>query len=152
MARAKLYNELRYGRQKERTRFDVSISRLDEPDVNGCSLLMYAALNGHDGAVQHLLDQGADYNRKGRCTEVSASESQNQTALILAVYSGHVDVVRRLLQCANIRLDGYLLFRRGVDHKQRGYGGVVEVNELAELREFPNIVEMLAEHRRTHEE
>ena len=56
----------------------------DVPDQNGCSALMYTALNGLEHAAEFLLEKRANINRLGHCPEVCASIALRLDPLILA--------------------------------------------------------------------
>jgi ankyrin repeat protein len=88
---------MRYGRNEVvENLLYFDLPDLDEPDHNGCSLLMYASLHGFLGAVEYLLDNGANVNRLGNCPEITATRARHQSALCMAVYNGHSRVVSRL--------------------------------------------------------
>jgi ankyrin repeat protein len=56
--------------------------------LGGKTALMLAAMNGHAGVVQALIDAKAD---------VTAVDNEQKTALMLAAMNGHADVVRALI-------------------------------------------------------
>jgi len=58
-------------------------------DEQGLTPVMWAAMNGHPGAVKSLLDKGADPNLK---------DAKERTALMLAAEHGHATTVKILLE------------------------------------------------------
>jgi ankyrin repeat protein len=62
---------------------------LDKEDADGVTPLMRAAARANGADVKALLDKGADPNYRHSTTRV--------TALMVAAYFGHVDVVKTLL-------------------------------------------------------
>jgi ankyrin repeat protein len=111
---AKLVNAVRHGKEELVTELlPLAGPDYDVPDRNGCSMLIYAALNGLEHAVEYLLEKGADVNRSGNCPEVHDWTPLDQTALLLATFNGHLPIVRRLLQCPDIHLTSGSVFRDG---------------------------------------
>lgn len=142
--KAKLYNAVRYGKEElVKELLPLAGPEYDIPDHNGCSMLMYAALNGLEYTVEYLLEKGADVKRSGNCPEATASTSPNQSALLLAVFNGHTYIVRRLLQCPGIRLGGYIQFRKG----QEGVGRSQDIFEVAQLKGYDSISRLLRDHK-----
>ena len=72
----------------------VEEAGLNHRDVDGKTLLMLAAENGHAAAVKALVELGATLD--GEIT-LTSSEHFGETALMLAVCAGHVDTVRALI-------------------------------------------------------
>ena len=136
---AKLHNAVRSGNEKlAKEMMPLDDLYYDLPDRNGCSPLMYAALNGLDSVVEYLIQKGADINRLGKCSEVSASET---SALILATLNGNASIVERLLQCPGIMLTGWIRPRLGT----KGVSG--DIFLVAKLKGYENISQLLENHK-----
>lgn len=141
---ANLYNAVRYGNEElVKELLPLAGPDYDMPDRNGCSMLMYAALNGLEYTVEYLLRKQADVTRAGHCPEVTATTSWHQTALILATFNGHTHIVRRLLQCPGIQVLGFVKFRKG----QKGFRRSYDPIEVAELKGYTTISQLLRDHR-----
>lgn len=65
------------------------------PDIDGCTALMHAAMNGHHEIVPLLIKHGADVN----------ANSTSGTALMLAVKNGYIKTVKALLDAPNIAIN-----------------------------------------------
>ena len=137
---ASLYNGVRYGKEELVTELlPLAEPDYDLPDRHGCSMLMYAAFNGLEHAVEYLLQKGADFMRKGDCPEANLTTRSTQTALVLAVLNGHDQIVHRLLQCPLIDVSGYVRFRQGRP-------GWHNLHEVAELKGHTTIAQLLRDH------
>ena len=141
---AKLYNAVRLGNgQLVKEMLPLGDLDCDLPDRNDCSLLMYAALNGLHSVVEHVIQKGADINRVGHCSEVTARTIRAQTAVILATFNGHASIVERLLQCPGIELAGWIAPRPGTREAAR----VLDIFSVAKLKSYENICQLLENHR-----
>ncbi|KAH0563181.1 hypothetical protein GP486_002248 [Trichoglossum hirsutum] len=143
LIKAKLYNAVRSGKEGlVKELLPQAGPDYDMPDRNGCSMLMYAALNGLEYTVEYLLQKGANVGKIGNCPEATASTSPDQSALILAVFNGHTRVVRRLLQCPGIQVGGYIVPRKG----QKKAGRYQNSFQVAELKGHGSISQLLRNH------
>ncbi|HME23905.1 MAG TPA: ankyrin repeat domain-containing protein [Acetobacteraceae bacterium] len=80
--------------------------RQDEATLAG-QKLMTAVQSGDVGTVRTLIAQGVDVNEK---SPVVANGNDGQTALLVASFLGHTEIVRLLLSAgANPRINDYLL-------------------------------------------
>ena len=141
---AKLYNAVRSGKgQLVKEMLPLGELDCDLPDRNGCSLLMYAALNGLDFVVEYVIQKGANVNRSGNCSEVTAQATRTQTALILAAFNGNFSIVKRLLQCPCIELTGWIAPRSGTKEARRG----LNIFSVAKLKGYENISQLLENHK-----
>ncbi|OCL05740.1 hypothetical protein AOQ84DRAFT_366396 [Glonium stellatum] len=101
MVQAKLYNAVRSSREdifkelQPLAEFDY-----DSPDYNGCSMLMYAALNGQEHAMEYLIKKGADVNRVSSCQEVNSGRKKGlevpQDIFEIAASKGYDDISQLL--------------------------------------------------------
>jgi len=141
---AKVYNALRSGKgQLVKEMLPLGDFDCDLPDRNGCSLLMYAALSGLDYVVEHVIQKGADVNRFGNCSEVTAQNFPIQTAMILATFNGNTSIVERLLQCPGIKLTGWIRPRSGT----KGTGETHDIFSVAKLKGYEDISQLLENHK-----
>lgn len=137
---AKLYNAVRSSNgQLVKEMLPLEDLDCDLPDRNGCSLLMYAALNGLEDTVEYLIQKGAHVNRFGNCSETAATTARTQTALILAIFNGNASIVERLLQCPGIELTGWILPRSGT----KGVKREQDIFSVAKLKGYENISQLL---------
>ena len=142
--KAKLYNSVRSGqKQLVQELLPLVESDYDLPNRSGCSMLMYAALNGLEDTVEYLIQKGADVNRFGNCPEATGTVGRRQKALILAIFNGNVSVVERLLQCPDIELTGGIGLRSGT----KGANIERDVFSLAKLKGYENIYQLLENHK-----
>jgi len=80
--KAKLYNSVRSGQKQLVQELLLLVeSDYDLPDRGGCSMLMYAALNGLEDTVEHLIQKGAHVNHFGNCSEAKGTTGRTQTAI-----------------------------------------------------------------------
>jgi uncharacterized protein len=91
---------VRPGSLDELQRLAAAGAAVDARDEHGQTALMLAAVNGHAGVVDWLVEHGAALDHTAK---------YGLSALMLAVVNGHVDVVRRLV-------------RAGANHELRGSG------------------------------
>jgi ankyrin repeat protein len=68
---------------------------------NGMTLLTFSAQIGHADVCKLLLDQGADVNQKAEGVE----RTEDATALIMACFGGHLEVVQLLLNVDGIQVN-----------------------------------------------
>jgi Ankyrin repeats (3 copies) len=142
--KAKLYNSVRSGKKQLVQEFLPLVeSDYDLPDRNGCSMLMYAALNGLEDTVEYLIQKGADVNRFGHCSEAMAKTSRTQTALILATFNGNASIVERLLQYPGIELTGWIRPRSGT----KGVSEEQDIFSVAKSKGYENISQLLENHK-----
>jgi ankyrin repeat protein len=109
---------------------------LDLTDQNYCTPLRHAVRHGHLEVVSLLIDSGREIRLNhftGKFHDIGISSA---SALGVAVFSGHVAIVKRLLQCQNIELD------RNVHLKGTRFRSI---RELAEEKNYPEIVDAITE-------
>jgi hypothetical protein len=97
--RAMLYSAIRHGIKPQVIKRALPLvgPPYDTPDRHGCSLLMYAAFNGLEDTVKHLLRKGADVRRIGSFPDRSEKLSVYMVSAIdLAKAGGHTRIIRLL--------------------------------------------------------
>ncbi len=93
-------------------------------NVEGNTPLMFAAYYGQPAALNFLLDRGAEYRVRS---------AETSTALLFAVQGGHLDNVKRLIQC-------YPNISSALKEETPGEWNAVR---LAALRGYPDILQYL---------
>jgi hypothetical protein len=114
---------------------------LDLTDRNDCTLLQHAVRNGHLDVVSLFLDSGREVSLShwaGRFDDIGIRYA---SALGLAVFYGHVAIVKRLLQCKNMQFD------KDFHLQLKGVGGIraLTPRKLAEEKNYPEIVDAIIE-------
>jgi hypothetical protein len=144
----KLYNAIGYNEEDMVNQpYPSTAADYDEPGCIGCSLLMYAAFNGLEDVVKRLLQPGADINRRGYCSEVGASGGQ--TALVLATFHSHANIVCELLQHPSIQITGSIVLQKEaitphlLNHAS---SHLYDVLDVVHLRGFPDISQLFNGH------
>lgn len=145
---AKLRNATRDGNLEAVSRIldDVSVNA-DTEDNDNYTPLLHAVENGHESIVNALLSRrgsGVDVNHKCNCHHVdiiSDSVSRKEygtTALVLAAAHGYASIVRRLLECQDIKTKESVLMRRTRNSKS--------ALQIAEYNKDLEIVRLIQEH------
>ncbi|CEN61886.1 hypothetical protein ASPCAL08533 [Aspergillus calidoustus] len=112
---------------------------LDLRDRNYCTPLQHAVRNGHLDVVSLLLDSGREVKLNHEIGRFDDIGVRGASALGLAVFSGHVAIVKRLLQCKNIELDKTAHLKRGRRNR------FLTPREIAEEKDYLEILDAITE-------
>ena len=125
---------------------DVSVNA-DTEDNDHYTPLLHAVENGHESIVNALLSRrgsGVDVNHKCNCHHVDIISDSllrkgcGATALVLAAVHGYASIVRRLLECQDIKTETSVRMRR--THFLKSALQIAEYNKDLE------IVRLIQEH------
>jgi hypothetical protein len=112
---------------------------LDLRDRNFCTPLQHAVRNGHLDVVSLLLNSGRNVRLNHGLAIFDDIDIRHASALGLAVFFGHVAIVKRLLQCKNIELDQDVYLKAGTGTR------FLTPRKLAEEKNYLEIVDAITE-------